>query len=305
MHLRGTPRGILRSTRPPGESSGLAYFYILPGLLVYLAFVILPLLRTAQLAFYKWDGVTSPKWIGLRNYVDLFHSSDLRSAFLRSLVFVVFYSIIPVCLGLLLSALLTRGHARGMTLFRTLLFLPQVIPTVATVVVWRWMYAPSGPVNAVLRLIGFGSITRAWLGDFTWALPGLGVVGTWVNYGLCMVLFIAGVQKISPELYDAARVDGAGAIAEFFAVTLPGLRNELAVALTVTTIGALRSFDLVYVATRGGPGFSTRVPAVYLFLRAFSENQVGSAAAIGIVLAIIIFIVVYLILRLAETEGEG
>ena len=140
--------------------------------------------------------------------------------------------------------------------------MPQTIATVVVALAWVWIYAPSGPLNESLRAIGLGSLARGWLGDFTFALPALGLVGTWVMFGLCLVLFLAGIQKIPTTLYEAARVDGAGRVREFFAVTLPGLRGELSVALTLTTIMALRTFDLIYVSTSGGPGTSTTVPSV-------------------------------------------
>jgi raffinose/stachyose/melibiose transport system permease protein len=167
-------------------------------------------------------------------------------------------------------------------------------------VIWRWIYAPTGPLNKVLEAVGLGGFARAWLGDFTYALPAVGVIGSWVTYGFCMILFIAGVQKIPTSLYDAARVDGAGPVREFFAVTLPGLRNEIVVVLTLTMIWALRTFDLIYVTTRAGPGEATNVPAFILYQRAFLTGQVGSAAAIGVTLAVLIFAIVFCVSRLQE-----
>ena len=149
--------------------------------------------------------------------------------------------------------------------------------------------ATNGALN---RFLGwFGIEGKSWLGDFSLALPAVGVVGTYVYFGLAMVLLTAGVQKIPTSLYDAARVDGAGPFREFLAVTLPGLRGEIAVALTLTTIYALRNFDLVYITTRGGPGHATTVPAFQVFSRAFESGQVGSAAAVGITLTFIIFVI--------------
>jgi raffinose/stachyose/melibiose transport system permease protein len=170
---------------------------------------------------------------------------------------------------------------------------------------WRMIYDPgSGPINSTLRHIGLGGLQKSWLGDFGVALPAVGLIGTWVMYGLAMVLLTAGVQKIPPSLYDAARVDGAGAVREFFAVTLPALRGEIAVALTLTTIAALRNFDLVYITTKGGPGNATSVPAFQVYQRAFETGKVGSAAAIGIVLAALIFLITVCINRVAE-RGTG
>jgi raffinose/stachyose/melibiose transport system permease protein len=152
----------------------------------------------------------------------------------------------------------------------------------------------------VLRFVGLGSVARPWLGDFSWALAAVGLIGAWITTGLCMVLFLSGVQKIPRDLYDAARVDGAGPFREFLAVTLPGLRNELAVAATLTIIGALRSFDVIFVTTSGGPGDATTVPGILIYRRAFTTGQVGSACALAATLALIIFAITFLITRIAD-----
>jgi raffinose/stachyose/melibiose transport system permease protein len=188
---------------------------------------------------------------------------------------------------------------RGLALFRTILFLPQVIAMVVVAVMWKMIYDPAN--GALNRFLGwFGIEGKSWLGDFSLALPSVGLIGTWVYFGLAMVLLTAGVQKIPGSLYDAARVDGAGAFREFVAVTLPALRGEVAVALTLTTTYALRNFDLVYITTHGGPGNATTVPAFQVFTRAFESGKVGSAAAVGIVLTAIIFVISLGINRLAE-----
>jgi raffinose/stachyose/melibiose transport system permease protein len=161
------------------------------------------------------------------------------------------------------------------------------------------IYAPEGGLlNEALGAVGLGG--QDWLGSFSLALPSVGLIGAWVMYGLAMVLLLAGVQKIPQSLYDAARVDGAGATREFFAVTLPALRGEIAVTLTLTTVYALRNFDLVYITTKGGPGNATSVPAYQVYDRAFQTGQVGSAAAIGITLALFIFAITFAINRVAD-----
>jgi raffinose/stachyose/melibiose transport system permease protein len=210
--------------------------------------------------------------------------------------------VLPVLLGLLLASLLAHGRVRGVTAFRAALFLPQTVATVVVAIAWVWIYAPDGPLNEALRAVGLGGITRGWIGDFTFALPALGLVGTWVTFGLCLVLFLAGVQKIPLSLYEAARVDGAGRVREFFAVTLPGLRGELAVALTITVITALRTFDLIYVSTAGGPGTATTVPSVLVYQNAFTNGRVGLAAAVAVVLTALIFVVAFGITRLVDRD---
>ena len=214
----------------------------------------------------------------------------------------MFYAVLPVVLGLVLASLIAHSRVRGVTFFRAALFLPQTIATVVVAIAWVWIYAPEGPLNEALRAVGLGSLARGWLGDFSLALPALGLVGTWVMFGLCLVLFLAGIQKVPVSLYEAARVDGAGRVREFFAVTLPGLRGELAVALTLTTITALRTFDLIYVSTSGGPGTATTVPSVLVYQNAFSNGRVGLAAAVAVVLTALIFVVAFGIIRLVERD---
>jgi len=285
---------------PPGESRRIGYLYILPVFVFYGIFVLFPIGHSVWLSFTNWDGLTRPAWVGLSNYRDVVRDPEIRDSFIHAVILVGFYSFLPVAIGLLLAASLSRMRVRGLTFFRAVLFLPQVIAMVVVGVIWRWIYTPSGSLNTGLKAIGLGSFQHVWLGDFSWGLPSLGLVGTWVAFGLTMVLFLAGVQRIPASLYDAARVDGAGALREFFAVTLPGLRNEVVVALTLTMLAALRSFDLIWVTTKGGPGESTSVPALILYRRAFQTNQVGSAAAIGISLTLVSFVVVFLVTRLGE-----
>jgi raffinose/stachyose/melibiose transport system permease protein len=189
---------------------------------------------------------------------------------------------------------------RGITAVRTVIFLPQVLAAVVIGVAWKWLYDPQGPINAFLGNVGLSSLERPWLGDFTTALPAIGVIGTWVTTGLCLVLFMAGVQRIPLSRYEAARVDGAGPVREFIAVTMPGLRNELAVALSLTVITALRAFDIIYVTTKGGPGSETTVPSLLIYQRAFVTGQVGSAAAIGAIMGAIILGLAILITRVVE-----
>jgi raffinose/stachyose/melibiose transport system permease protein len=286
---------------PPGAPRRVGYLYLVPALLVFGAFVLAPLAHSVWLSLFQWDGITPGHWVGLRNYRDVLSDGSLRSAFGHALVLLIFYAVLPVLIGLLLAGCIARVQVRGLPLFRVVLFLPQVVAMVVVAVMWRMIYDPgNGPLNEGLRAVGLGGLAKSWLGDFGVALPAVGLIGTWVMYGLAMVLLTAGVQKIPPSLFDAARVDGAGAFREFFAVTLPALRGEIAVALTLTTIAALRNFDLVYITTKGGPGDATSVPAFQVYDRAFQTGQVGSAAAIGLVLAAIIFTITMIINRVAE-----
>jgi len=288
--------------RAPGEPRRVAYLYLAPAFAFYLLFAFGPLAYTTWLSFFDWDGLTVGEWTGIDNYREVLSDPAIRASFVHAFELILFYAVLPVLLGLLLASVLAHGRVRGVTFFRAVLFLPQTVATVVVAIAWVWIYAPSGPLNAALGAIGLDGLSRGWLGDFTFALPALGVVGTWVTFGLCLVLFLAGMQKIPETLYEAARVDGAGRVREFFAVTLPGLRGELAVALTLATITALRTFDLIYISTSGGPGTSTTVPSVLVYQNAFVNGRVGLGAAVAVVLTALIFVVAFGITKLVDRD---
>jgi raffinose/stachyose/melibiose transport system permease protein len=279
---------------------GLGFAALPLGL--YALVVLVPLAQSFQYSFFKWDGVTASTWVGFDNYVSFVTDPVLRSTFGHVLVLIGFFALLPIALGLLSAALLTRAKQPGMAVYRWIFFLPQVMTTVVIALVFKRIYAPDGPLNTALRAVGLDSFAKTWLGDFTWALPALGLIGTWVTFGFCMVLFISGTSAIAPELYEAARMDGAGPVREFFAVTLPGLRGQLAIALTLTITAALRTFDLVWITTHGGPGTSTLTPAVALYKAAFQNPQVGLAAAIGVVMAALCLVIAVVITRLSERD---
>ncbi|UFU08407.1 sugar ABC transporter permease [Ruania halotolerans] len=278
--------------------------YLAPALVVYGGFLLFPLVRSAQFSLFAWDGLGASEFVGLAHYADLVADPDLRAAFGHALVLIGFFALVPLVLGLITAAVLRRGRVRGLSLFRTVVFVPQVIAMVVVAVAWRQIYAPDGPLNAVLDAVGLDALTRAWLGDYTWTLPAVGVVGTWVQTGLVTVLLLAGMSRVPNELYEAARLDGANAVREFFAITLPSVRGEVAVALTLTIVAALKTFDLVYVTTSGGPGNSTTVPAYEVFQRAFRTGEVGSAAAIAVTLTALVFAINLVVNRIGGREGH-
>ncbi len=288
---------LVPAGRRPGERGWAAYLYILPGFLIYVLFVLLPILQTVRYSFFEWDGISVPDFVGFANYAQLVQDPLVLTALRNNLTLLVFYTVFPIALALLFTALLTRRRIRGMSFFRAGLFVPQVMSMVVVGVVWRWIYNPTfGPLNQFLRAIGLEEWAKPWLGDFTFALPAVGMVGTWVGYGFAMVLFIAGVQRLDEDLYDAAKLDGAGEFEQFKAITLPGLRPEITIALVTTLIAALRTFDLVYVLTRGGPANRTLVVALEIYRNAFGIGRVGYASAIAVVLAIIILAVSFSII---------
>lgn len=298
--VRGRFLTSVRHGSAPGEPRFVGLLYVLPALGFFAVFGIWPFVQTILISFTRWKGIGAQVPVGLDNYADVLRDEDLYMAFVRAGVLILFYAILPLCIGLLLAALLSRVRIRGLGTYRVLLFLPQVIAAVVIAIAWRWIYSANGIVNETLQLVGLGDLARSWLGDFDLALPAIGLVGTWLNAGLAMIFFVAGVQKIPLDLYDAARVDGAGPWAEFRAVTLPGLRNEIVVVLTITVIFALRNFDLIWVTTRGGPGDATTTPSVLLYELGFEARRLGTASAIAVLLTVLILAVTILIVRIGE-----
>ncbi|MET8280691.1 sugar ABC transporter permease [Micromonospora sp. NPDC005174] len=285
------------------RAAGTGWLYVLPAFVMYAVFVLRPLALTVQYSLYDWNGIGVARWAGLDNYVTVFTDSDLLKIISNAIILIVFFSLIPVALGLLVASLVRRITTGAFgTVVRTILFLPQVIPLVAAGIAWSWLLSTNGLVNQVLRALGLGGVARAWLGDFDTALPAVGVIGAWVLLGLCTILLVTGMSKIDPALYEAARLDGAGPVREFLAVTLPSLRQEIGVCLTVTIIAALASFDIVYISTSGGPGLQTTVPGLEIYRLAFSQRQVGLASALAVVLMLLVLAFVLPIQRL--TRGE-
>ncbi len=295
---RIAPSGVVR------QETIIGWLFVFPALLVYAVFVLLPLLLSIQYSFFRWDGVGPATWVGLKNYETVFQVPDLLGTILNAFWLVVWFSFIPVGLGLVVASVIQRvATGRLGSIARTVLFLPQVIPLVAAGIIWGWLLALPGLINQILKAVGLGAITRAWLGDFDWALPAVGVIGIWVLLGFCTVLLLTGMTKLDPALYESARIDGAGWFSEFVAITVPLLRNEIGVCLTVTVIAALAAFDIVYVTTAGGPGNSTAVPGIQIYILAFTQREVGVASALAVMLMLLVVLVIIPIQRLSREES--
>ncbi|WP_328520381.1 carbohydrate ABC transporter permease [Kribbella sp. NBC_00359] len=289
----------LRKVRRPRQWSAL--LWVAPAFAMYAVFVLYPMLQSVQYSFYDWDGIGPSRPAGLDNWKAIFTRPELLHSVEHAFILIFFYTVLPVGLGLVAASLIRELRPSAFnTTARVVLFIPQVLPLVAAGIAWTWMYSSNGLVNQVLRAVGLEAHTRAWLGDFTFALPAVGVIGVWVMLGFCTVLLLSGIGKIDPALYEAARLDGAGRISEFFAVTLPGLRRELVVCTTFTMIAALASFDIIQISTQGGPGYQTMVPGVQIYRLTFLQQHVGQASALAVFLAALVLVLIWPIQRLGR-----
>ena len=291
-------RGAFRTLEP--------WLYLAPGLLVFTAFMAIPTFGTIALSLTEWNGISwnTAAFIGLENYQRAITEPAFRNAFFNNILLIPYFVLLPALIGLVPAALAHQLKLRGARWFQAGLFLPYVMPGVLIGVVWAWILSPIfGPVNRVLKQLGWAS-PPTWLGDFTWALPTVGLIGAWAAYGFCYVVFLAGLQKIPSEQYEAVRLDGAGLWQEFTTVTLPGLRGEIAVVMSINLINALRAFDVIKTTTDGGPGDQTQVMALYMINTAFGANQAGYGTAIAVLLSIITLVGSMLILRLAGERDD-
>jgi raffinose/stachyose/melibiose transport system permease protein len=293
----GTGPAAGSKRRSPAHQAGLrsrrwiGWLFVAPALAFYAVFVLWPICLTVEYSLYRWDGIGPSTWVGLANYRKVFTDPDLSGTILNAFKLILFFSAIPVLLGLVTAATIRRiATSRLATVARVVVFLPQVIPLVAAGIIWSSLLYSNGLVNQLLSHLGLGTVSRAWLGDFSTALPAVGVIGAWVLLGLCVLLLLAGMSRIDPALYEAARIDGAGPVREFLSITVASLRQEIGVCVTVTVIAALASFDIIYISTQGGPGNSTMVPGLEIYYQAFTERQVGVASALAVVLMVLVLI---------------
>ncbi|MCH9297237.1 carbohydrate ABC transporter permease [Pantoea allii] len=279
------------------QSSWRNFLYLLPAVLVYGLFLLLPLLASLGISFTEWDGTSLPVFAGVSNYLRMFSDPVFWIALGNNAILMLFYTLLPISVGLLLCSFLydTRNNTERSVL-RILFFLPYIMPMAVLGVVWRWLYNPAfGPIDQFLRAVGLPQLAMSWLGDFTWALPAVGMVATWYFFGFCLVLFMAGLQRMDPSLLEAADLDGSSRRQKFMRITLPGLRPELRIALLLTVIASLKAFDLVYVMTQGGPGTSTMVTNIFMYKQGFDLHYFGYASSVAVFSMVIVLGINYLI----------
>jgi len=264
----------------------LGWSFILPNFIGFAVLTLVPVIALFYIAFTDWNAFGTARPVGLDNFTRLLSDHSFRVALWNTVYYTAFH--IPLTLGLSLAlALLLNRKMRGVAFFRTAAFFPYVTSIVAIAVVWNMLFSPEfGPINQFLTSIGI-SHPPGWTTSSTWAMPAVIIVGTWREMGYYMLLFLAGLQTIPPELYEAARVDGANPWQRFLNVTIPCLRPTTFFITVMLTIGSFKVFDLILVMTNGGPGQSTLVLSQYIYTKGFVENKLGYASAVSIVLFLI------------------
>jgi raffinose/stachyose/melibiose transport system permease protein len=264
----------------------LPWAFLAPALVIYSVVVVYPMLYSAYLSFFRWDGVAPKKiFVGFQNYVTLLtHNEVFWIALKNNAIWLVAALLIPTSIGLGL-ALVLNSRFRGSHLFRSIFYFPAVLSLAVVGLIWTWIYHPDlGLANQVLDALGLKFLKRNWLSDPQIAIYPVILAATWNSVGLPMLLFLAGLQTIPPEMQEAAKVEGAGALQRFWYVTFPLLRETTLIVLAITSINALKAYDIVYAMTNGGPANRTQLLSTWMYFLTYNYNEVGLGTAIAVVL---------------------
>lgn len=283
-----------RTKKKSGVSTASYWPYAIPGIIAFIAIVVVPFIWNIYLSFTQWKGVGTPTWIGFDNYVALMGDDIFWQSFLHSVVFILSMAIIPTFVSLLIAAglfdyIAPRFGNGTSAAIRAGFFLPQIIPIAIAGMLWGWILtAESGALNQLLGAWGLTDLQKNWLGDPLWAMVWVNVVLIWIQVGYCIVVFMSGLSRADQSVHEAAALDGAGWFTRFRVITLHQLAPEISVILLTTTVAALKVFAPVYIMTKGGPGNATSVPAFYSYFNFIQTQKVGYGAAIATVLAILL-----------------
>ncbi|GAA1656603.1 sugar ABC transporter permease [Kribbella alba] len=290
-----------RTERRPWRVSPLILAFVFVPFAVEAVWVFWPALQGFWLALTNWDGLSAPKFVGLGNFHDMVSDPIFRTALKNTAIWLVLFGGLSVAGGFGM-ALLLQKERRGVGIYRAALFTPVVFSLVVTALIWRVFYQPDGLVDSVLRGVGLGNFVRPWLADPGTALYAVILPALWRQIGYVMVLYLAGLKAVDPALYEAARVDGASAWQRTRYVTIPQLKGVNSVVLSVIVIDSLRSFDIVWSMTRGGPYHSSELLSTYMYSTAFQSTQLGYASAIAVVIFLLALAVIlgYLIRAFRE-----
>jgi ABC-type sugar transport system permease subunit len=262
----------------------------------------LPMLASIVLSFTQYDVISAPRFIGLANFKDLFTDPVFMTSLKNTAVYAFFTVPVSMAIALVLAVMLNQG-IRGQMLYRTAIFIPQVTATVAIALVWLWIYNPRGGLaNQLLGFFGIGQVS--WLTDTSWSLPSIIAVGVWQGIGLKMLIYLAALQGLPKDVFEAASIDGATAVQKFVQITVPMLKPATFFVLVTSIIGAFQAFDQVYILTQGGPAHSTTLITYEIYKSAFQQFRMGLACAQSLVLFVFLIVLTLINRRLMGGSND-
>ena len=299
----GVTRSAKKRHNPIQGSKAALYWMSIPAISLYAFLFLFPVLSNFRFSLTKWDGIVEPEFVGLANFRKLATDDDLAVKVLGNNIEFMFWVVIfQTALALLFATYLVK-NSKSSLFFRTLFFFPTILSSVSVAMIWLFLYDPNyGAINTTLKKLGLDSLALNWLGSETSALYALIFVQVWFHAGQMMVIYIAGLQQIPQELYEAANVDGANRWQQFKSVTWPMALPTSAIVIAYTTIQSFRAFDLVYATTQGGPNNTTSILTTMIFQTAFNEFRFGYAASQSIIMVVMIFAITALQRRILRTR---
>lgn len=290
-----------RKSRRISHQTLVAYAFLAPSLILFAIFRHGPAVFSLFLSLFDWTMVDDPEFVGTQNFTRLAQDDIFWKALWNTVKYAVFAVPPDIVLALILAVLLNQ-QLRGMKLFRLAYFIPVVTSGALVAIVWRWLYQPRGIINGFL--LDLGLTPQRWLSDIDLVLPSIAVMAIWKHVGFNMLILLAGLQSIPPELEEAARLDGAGRTRIFFNITLPLLKPVIVLATILTTIGSFQMFDAAFVMTGGGPYYASTTLVYYTYLKAFDQYQMGYGATIAFVLFLIILVVTLIQRRVMKGDED-
>jgi ABC-type sugar transport system permease subunit len=304
---RGTGFKRHRFGSPLRKSQRIAgYLFVLPTFVLFLGFVLWPIIYTAYLSLSSWGGFGSPRFVAFDNYSRMLGDPVARRAMIITLVYTAVTTVVLTFLGLLTAVLVNVVWRHVGVVVRTILFIPGIVSFVVSGVLWKLIYDPNiGTLNQFLGAIGLDSLQHPWLADHNTVLPAIIVVSIWGGLGFNMLIFFAGIQGIDPSLYEAAEVDGANKTQQFWNITVPSLRVVTGLVVSLGLLNGFKAFDIIFVMTGGGPNHGSEVLGTYLYSLAFGSTsgsipQLGYASAFSVVTMVLCTIAVIAQLWLAR-----
>jgi raffinose/stachyose/melibiose transport system permease protein len=264
------------------------WLFALPAVIVYVGFLVYPAISSLFFSLTNWDGLSATyDFVGLDNYAKLPSDPVVVTAVRNNLIWTVVTIAVPTVVGLALAIAL-NGKVHGKPILRLIFYTPAVLPLVSIASIWGWLYNPQyGAINSALKLIGLDGLAQPWLGQDSTALWAVMVPAIWLRTGFPMLLYLAALQGIPNELYEAATVDGASRWQQFWHVTMPSLRPAHYIVLALSLIDSFKVFDMIYAMTYGGPGTSTQVMGTWMYFNVFQYYQAGYGTAIAVVITLV------------------
>lgn len=270
-----------------------AFSFLAPALLIYIIIIVFPGIYSVVLSLFEWNGVSEKRFVGLANYVKLFTNDDIfRIALKNNVIWIVLTVCITVVLALILALVLNEKFT-GRIVYRSIFYFPYMLSWIVIGIIWKWMYNPNfGMINTFLGAVGLDSLKGSYLSNPKIALYCIFAAALWQGLGQPMLYFLAGLQTMSSDVLEAARIDGAGKINLFIRIIVPMLKETFVIVLATQIIASMKVYDIIYVMTNSGPANSTQTLATYMYNQTFSYNNLGMGSTVATIMVIIMMFII-------------